>query len=120
MLIILSSCQFRDENCKILPLNFQYDLSNIYFILDTPVNNVKQTGFSVLLFSFIVLNFFDYKHVVEALFLTAATLLKGERIKGCDIRRFPYQEGLKSHINTAWRDVLPDRAENLFVKYNEL
>jgi hypothetical protein len=52
--------------------------------------------------------------------MTAATLLKGERIKGCDIRRLLYLEGLKSHINTAWTDMLPDGAETLFVKYNEL
>ena len=29
-----------------------------------PVNNVKQTGFSVLLLSFIALNFFDYKQTL--------------------------------------------------------
>jgi hypothetical protein len=52
--------------------------------------------------------------------MTAATLLKGERINGCDIRRFVYLEGPKSHISTTWRDMLPDTAENLFVKYNEL
>jgi len=52
--------------------------------------------------------------------MIAATLLKGERIKGCDTRRFVYLEGLKSYINTTWRDMLPDRAETLFVKYNEL
>jgi hypothetical protein len=45
--------------------------------------------------------------------VTAAILLKEERIKGCDIRRFLYLEGLKLHINTAWRDMLPDRAETL-------
>jgi hypothetical protein len=45
--------------------------------------------------------------------MTAATLLKGERIKGCDIRGFLYLEGFKSHTNTAWRDMLPDRAETL-------
>jgi len=52
--------------------------------------------------------------------MTAATLLKGERIKGCDIRRSLYLEELKSHFNTAWRDMLQERAEILFVKYNEL
>ena len=67
MLLILLSCQFAGENCKIFPLDFQHDLSNIYnffFFLDISVNTVKQTGFSVILFNFIAFIFFDYKQML--------------------------------------------------------